>query len=286
MTEILTIGENIVEDGIVLFLLRSIVILMVSEFLVRMFRKWMRREMERRGESARTPIRFIGSVVTTLLRGLAVMLVLGDIKPLSGIGRAALGATSILALGVTFAAQEAFGNFIAGFFLAMYQPFRLGDLVTLTDQNITGTVEEITLRHTVIRTFDGTRIIVPNAKMNSEIVENKRMEEDLFSRQIVLSVAYDTEIEHARKVIIDCVSGLESFVDRRSEEEIKDGKPPVDVIVTEFLDSGIELRFRLYSHSSGESYSFAGKAREAILEAFRKENIEIPYPTRTVELRK
>ena len=285
MEQFLTFGESIFEDGLILFVVRGLLILAVEETIVRMIRRSIRRETEQRGPNARTPIRFIGNVSITVIRCVVVFLILKDIKPLSGIGKAALGATSIITIVVGLAAQEAFGNLIAGFFLAMYQPVRLGDLIVLKNQNITGTVEEITLRHTVIKTYDGTRIVVPNARMNSEIIENRRAEGTLISRMIILSVAYDTDLDQARKVITDCVTKLDGFTEPRTPEQIRAGEPAVNVVVTEFLDSGIELSFRVYNHNSAESYAFGGTVREAILKAFRANGIEIPYPTRSVAVK-
>ena len=122
--------------------------------------------------------------------------------------------------------------------------------------------------------------------MNSQIVENKRTENNLFSRQIVLSVAYDTDIDKAKEVLVKAVTETEGFVDPRSEQEKREGVPPVSIVVSDFLDSGIELRFRVYTRTSAEHYALNGKVRENVLRAFRENNIEIPYPTRVVELRK
>lgn len=285
MDELLLFGNSVFEDGILIFSIRSVIILLLCQFFVTMVRKAVKHQTELRGEQAKTPIRFLGNGLIILIRIVAVFMILGDIKPLSTLGRTLLGATSLITIVVGLAAQEAFGNLIAGSFLAMYQPFRIGDLITIASQNVTGTVEEITLRHTVIKTYDGSRVIIPNATMNSAVVENKRTENFLFSRQIVLSVAYDTDIDLARKTIIDCVTKTKGYIDPRTEEQKADNAPPVSVVVTDFLDSGIELRFRVYTKTSAEAYSFAGEVREGILKAFREKGIEIPYPTRTVELR-
>ncbi len=284
MEQFLEFGENIFEDGLIFFAMRSLLIFAISEILIKMILRSMKREETARSESARTPIKFIGNVIITVIRSAAAFLILSGIKPLSTVGRAVLGATSVIAVIVGLAAQEAFGNLIAGFFLAMYQPFRLGDLIKLSEKDLTGTVEELSLRHTVIRTFDGTRVVIPNSLMNSAIVENKRTENNLFSRQIIVSVAYDTDIDQARQVITDCVTSLKYFIDPRTEAERKSGKPPVKVVVTDFLESGIELRFRVYTQTSAAAYEFGGEVREALLKAFRENGIVIPYPVRTVEI--
>ena len=284
MEQFLGFGENIFEDGLIFFAVRSLLIWIVSEIVVKMIRRSMKREETARSESTRTPVKFFGNVIITVVRSIATFLILSSIKPLSTVGRAVLGATSVIAVIVGLAAQEAFGNLIAGFFLAMYQPFRLGDLVKLSEKDLTGTVEELSLRHTVIRTFDGTRVVIPNSQMNSAIVENKRTENNLFSRQIIVSVAYDTDIDQARKVITDCVTGLKNYIDPRTEAERKNGQPPVNVVVTDFLDSGIELRFRVYTRTAAEAYEFGGQVREAVLKAFRENGIQIPYPVRMIKI--
>ena len=284
MKEFLDFGAEYFENGLAVFAIRSVLLYLFGLLVTRMISRSISTESIKRGENAKTPIQFIGRVVISLIWAVILFLILNDIKFLAGIGRAILGATSLIAVIVTFAAQEAFSNLVAGFFLALYQPFRLGDLIKLSEKDINGTVMEITLRHTIIRTYDGTQIIIPNSIMNSQIVENKRTENNLFSRQIVLSVGYDTDIDRAREILVKAVSETEGFVDPRSEAEKKEGKPPVDVVVSEFLDSGIELRFRVYTRTSSEHYQFNGKVREAVLKAFRENGITIPYPTRTVEL--
>ena len=187
MDQLLAFGDKYFDGGIVLFLIRSVLMYLTGAFISKLIRKYVNRESSVRGEAVRTPIRFIGKVLTTVMWALIIFLILNDIKVLSSLGKALLGATSLIAVAVTFAAQEAFGNLISGFFLALYQPFRLDDYVRLPQMDIEGTVKEITLRHTVISTFDGSQIIIPNSTMNSQIVENRRQESELYSRRVAVS---------------------------------------------------------------------------------------------------
>ena len=286
MDQLLAFGDKYFDGGIVLFLIRSVLMYLTGAFISKLIRKYVNRESSVRGEAVRTPIRFIGKVLTTVMWALIIFLILNDIKVLSSLGKALLGATSLIAVAVTFAAQEAFGNLISGFFLALYQPFRLDDYVRLPQMDIEGTVKEITLRHTVISTFDGSQIIIPNSTMNSQIVENRRQESELYSRRVAVSVGYETDINHARRVINDAVTALDGFIDPRSEAEKKAGVLPVTVVVTDLQDSGIELKFRIYTKTAVESYIFLGTVREPVVKALLENGIDIPYPTRTVMIRK
>ncbi len=281
---ILDFGSSIFDGGLAVFIVETILIVTILTIVKKMILAALKKAAEKRGSSADTTLTFISGFVNAVINLIMAFLIMRNIKPLSGIGTTLLGATSVLALIYGIAAQEAFGNLIAGFFLAIYQPFRLGDLISMPAENINGTVIEITMRHTLVKTFDGTTIIVPNSKMSSAIVEDKRIEEGFFSRLIKVSVSYDTDIDLAKKVINDAVMALPDFIDTRSGEDRVNGVPAVNVVVTEFLDSGIELSFRVLATSASAAYPYAGKVREAVLTAFRENGIVIPFPTRTIEI--
>ncbi len=85
-----------------------------------------------------------------------------------------LSAGGVVALCSTLAAKESLGNYISGFILSIHRPFVLGDrvLICMIGQRIIGTVEEITFRHTVLRTDSGSTVTVPNSVMNSTSIEN------------------------------------------------------------------------------------------------------------------
>ena len=167
MEEFLAFGEEYFENGLAVFAVRSVLLYFFGLVVTKMIRKSIRKEVLVRGDNARTPIQFIGNVIVALIWAVVLFLILNDVRFLAGIGRAILGATSLIAVIVTFAAQEAFSNLIAGFFLALYQPFRLGDLIKLSEKDINGTVMEITLRHTIIRTYDGTQVVIPKSIISS-----------------------------------------------------------------------------------------------------------------------
>ena len=264
--------------------MKALLLFVFGKIITGILRKSLQKETVITTDTAKTPVYFIGRVMIAVVWIAIVFLILSGVKPLSGIGKAALGATSILAVIVGLAAQEAFGNFVAGFFLALYQPFRLGDIITLTGEGITGTVVELNMRHTVIRTYDGSYVVVPNSKMNSAIIENRRTGDKFPSREIVLSVAYDSDLDLVRDVIVKTVSSMPGFIDQRTPEEVAAGTPAVNVFFTDFLDSGIEVRFRIYAELPTKLYSYGSSVREALMIAFRENGITIPFPTRTVEV--
>ena len=82
-----------------------------------------------------------------------------------------LSAGGIIALCTTFAAKESLNNYISGFLISIHKPYQIGDTIRVIERRITGTVEDITFRHTVIRTESGTIMTIPNAIMNSMAIE-------------------------------------------------------------------------------------------------------------------
>ena len=97
---------------------------------------------------------------------------MGQVKPLAPVMDMMLSAGSVLAICSTFAAKKSFSNYISGFLLSVHKPYIVGDRISIRDESVTGTVKEITFRHTTIKTDQGTIVTIPNAIMNSTAIEN------------------------------------------------------------------------------------------------------------------
>ena len=277
-------GSNIFEYGFAAFC----VTLCVTWVLLRVMSQALQRTEKTLASKQQAgqgmTFHFLFSTIRTLLKIVGAVVVLSQIKMLKAFGTAALGATSILAVGVSLAAQETFSNFISGFFLSLYQPFQIGDLIILSEKGITGTVKEITLRHTVIRTVENTTIIIPNSVMNSAIIEDRTAGHSFYANSIVVTVGYDTDLDRAKQLIRSIVISQPEFIDTRTEKEKEEGKDAVTVRVNNLGDNGIELRIMVRTSTYGGFFNAASNIRQKIVETFREEGITIPYPTRTVEL--
>lgn len=97
----------------------------------------------------------------------SALLVIPDVRALAG---GLLASSAVLGLIVGFASQQVLSNFMAGLVIALTQPVRIGDRVTYADEE--GTVEEIGLTYTFIRTIDRRRLVVPNSKLASDTIIN------------------------------------------------------------------------------------------------------------------
>lgn len=268
-------GNTIFENGILGFLITFLITVVIAKIFTTILEKLVDHAMKKDARAS-MPFKYLLKIIRTVIYVIAVFAILMNVKPLQSISTAILGATSVMTVVVGLAAQETFGNFIAGFFIVIYQPFHVGDMVNLPEKNISGTVIEITFRHTILNTIENTKIIVPNSTMNSAIVEDKAFGQKTYIRYLFLSVAYNTDIDKLERVITDVVINTDGVIDTRSVEA-QEKNLPINITVNEFLDSGIQIRFPFTTKSLAKSVETASKIRKSLLVAFRENGIEIPY---------
>ena len=209
----------------------------------------------------------------------AVVYILGIITAVNQIPRLAgtlttiLAGSGVLAVIIGFAAQESFGNLISGVFLTLFKPFDVGDRVVLPEKNITGYVEDITLRHTVIRTLTQTRALIPNAIMGSAIVENTDyVDGTLTMVPISVDVSFDTDLEKAVRVMGKALA----------THPLCTGSAPPRVLVTGFGSSGVSLLGFLPIQDAAQFTDAASNARILVKKAFDENGIVIPFQTITI----
>lgn len=180
------------------------------------------------------------------------------------------GALGIGGLAVAFAAQSILANFLASIILQVRRPFRRGDQVSTNDCE--GTVESINFRTVALRTYDGERVMVPCADVLSQPIVNHTT---LGRRRTTLEVgvAYHTDLEEARKVLLDRVRHTEGVLER----------PPCEVWVKEFDDSAITLAVR-YWHPPDIASLWRVRSHVAVgvKRALDEAGIEIPFPQRVI----
>ena len=117
------------------------------------------------------PTRFVAAAVRFAFLIIGLLIVMTQVIPLKPIVDMIFSAGSVLAICCTFAARESFSNYISGFLLALHKPFKIGDMVYLQGGIVTGIVKEISFRHTVILSENGTIATIPNSVMNSLVIE-------------------------------------------------------------------------------------------------------------------
>jgi small conductance mechanosensitive channel len=117
-----------------------------------------------------TRYRVLRRTVTTVIVSVGILSALLTIPAVQAVAGGVLASTAILGLIIGLAAQKTLSNFVAGILIAVAQPVRLGDLITVDNQ--TGRVEEVGLTYTFIRLADGARLVVPNDTLASDTIRN------------------------------------------------------------------------------------------------------------------
>lgn len=254
-------------DTIIIILLILITAMMISRILTRLMKKRNFRNL---------PIwlkvkKYV--IITITIYGILTLFI-----PAKTILDPLLASGGIVAVVVGLAAQETVGNLISGFMIVTFRPFHIGDLIRVNNGEYVGTVVEITIRHTIIETFENTRVIIPNSQMNTSVLENISDIGTAKADFLYVSVSYDTDLEQAIRVLQETVAAHPDYVDPRSEEEKQQGADQVIVRVTDFKDSGIELRATIYSNDNGTCFTMLSDLRIAVKKRFDQEGIEMPYP--------
>lgn len=150
-----------------------------------------------------TRLRFVRRLVEAAIIVLGVALALSQFTALDRFAASILasGALAVAVLG--FAAQQTLGNVIAGISLAVTQPIRLGDLVSIEDHR--GVVEDIRLTHTYLQTGVDTRIVVPNGRLASAIVRNDSIVTETVGLEVELWLAHEADEIRALDVLVGAI---------------------------------------------------------------------------------
>lgn len=210
---------------------------------------------------------------------LFIINVVENVPALSKVGTTLLACSSVLAAAVGLASQDALGNAIDGLLISLFKPFAVGDRIRLNDKGITGTVADINLRYTTVKTFENNLLMIPNSVMNSEIIENYNIGDQRMVAFVDVEVSYDADIDLAKNILKELALSHPLFVDKRTDEEKDNGIEPVTISLRAFNASGVALRMPVWSANIGDSFKLCSELREQILKAFKENDIKIPYQT-------
>jgi moderate conductance mechanosensitive channel len=206
-------------------------------------------------------------IVTTLQIAIIFVFFLMILSEVGTNIAAILTGAGVLGIAIGFGAQSLVKDVISGLFIIMENQYRKGDVVKIAD--ISGLVEEINLRRTILRDMDGITHVVPNGEI--KVASNFTK---LWSRvNLNISVSYGTDLDHAMTVI------------NRVGKELADDPqwasliltPPKVLRVDNLGDSGVEIKI-LGETKPIKQWDVMGELRLRLKRAFDKEGIEIPWP--------
>lgn len=224
---------------------------------------------------------FLKNSVSFIIYTIAIIFIFYKIPFLKSIGAALFAGAGIVALVIGFASQKALTNIVSGIFILIFKPFKISDTIQFKDGS-KGIVEEITLRHTLIREYENRRIIIPNSIISEETIINSSILDEKIKAHIVFSISYDSDINKAIEIIRDESIKHELSLDQRSESEMKDGISPVTIRVIALSDYSVDIKAYVWAKNNDDAFIMKCDLYKTVKERFDREGIEIPFPYRTI----
>lgn len=185
-----------------------------------------------------------------------------------------LASSAALFVGIGLGLQQIFNDFVSGFILLFEGEIRKGDIIELNG-NI-GQIEQLDIRTTKIRTRDDIVIVVPNSKLTSNDIVNWSHSGDITRFGIQIGVAYGSDLQLVKKILEETT---------RSHPDVIVNKPII-VRFNDFADSSLAFEIFFWAKRTWEIEIIKSDIRFLIDDAFRKNNISIPFPQRDIHIRK
>jgi small-conductance mechanosensitive channel len=249
----------------------AIIVFIIFWLLTKLFKFFVRKTLENRSYTRQNLVLVLNRVGSTaiLFFGFLIALVIsipgftpGQLMSALGIGSVAIG----------FAFKDIFQNLLSGILILLSEPFRIGDDIIVN--NMEGTVEDIQIRATFLRSPDGRRIVIPNATVYTSAVtvntayQRRRCE-------FVVGIGYEDDVQKAKAVILKLLDNSRNVL----------SQPAFSVNVTALADFSVNLTVRWWVDTTETTTSASiSEIQEMVVDAFDENNISIPYPVQEVKV--
>lgn len=233
-----------------------------------------RRKIDRYGK---TSILFLRNSVKFFLGLFGIIYIIMTVPAFRSQAALIFSGAGILAAIIGFAAQAALSNLIAGAFIVLFRPFRVGDYIKL-DETRVGIVEDITLRHTVINNFENKRLIIPNSVISTDSVLNHTIEDSHVLSFNNFKLGLKADIDLARQIIQEEAIKLPTVIDFRTPEQVIADVQQVDVRVIDVDTDHIHMRAYVWLNEPFQEFKTKCALKEAVHKRFLAEGVALPIP--------
>ncbi|MBO4568510.1 MAG: mechanosensitive ion channel [Candidatus Methanomethylophilaceae archaeon] len=215
--------------------------------------------------------KMIGQIVISVVAVTAILASLG--VDFAGL----LMSAGVVTLGITMGAQNILSQFFSGIILLSTRPFRKGDFIKIN--NTVYIIKKVKLMFTELYTWEKDQVVtMPNNTLTSATIVNVTRETPEFRVYVYMTIAYEADLAKAKELMTK--AGMEH------PHAVVDGSRTMpSVRLTDFQDSGIELRLAVYVDNFDDSGTYAGELRERIFQLFKENDIEIPYTKYEITLK-
>ncbi|MBK7267797.1 MAG: mechanosensitive ion channel [Ignavibacteriales bacterium] len=178
-----------------------------------------------------------------------------------------------LGVGIGFGLQDIVRNFISGIILIFERPVQIGDAVEV--EELSGVIRKIGIRSSVIKTWEGAEVIVPNGNLISNKLINWTFSDHQKRLEIKVGVAYGSDVQKVIKLLHDCTKGNEEIL----------LNPAPSVFFKDFADSALLFELRCWTENFNSWLQIQSDLRVEIEKVLRENGIEIPFPQTDVHIK-
>jgi len=246
----------------------ALAIFLIGKFLIRILVRGISRVMQKQGVD-KTLETFICNLVRVSLMVVVVIAAIGAIGIQTTSFIAIFGAAG---LAVGLALQGSLSNFASGVLIVLFRPYRVGDFIEAA--GIAGSVEQVQILTTILKTGDNKQIIVPNSQIMDSIITNYSAN-DTRRVDMMVGVSYDDDLDKVRKTLEELLAA-----DGRILAE-----PAPTIAVSALADSSVNFVVRPWVNAA-DYWGVMFEMTEAIKKRFDKEGISFPFPQQDVHLYK
>lgn len=200
------------------------------------------------------------------------------------LSKSILLSSSLLIAVAGFASQRSLEDLVAGIMITIFKPYELEDRITISEKNISGYIESITLRHTIVRSFTNSRMIIPNSEMNKYTIENAHMIDQRSAGYLDFQMALGENENKLTNIIQEEVKNHPMTIDSRTKEDIENKVPYCEVYLNQINNDCVNLRAVVWTKSIDDNFKACSDLRKSVYDRMVKE--EIRFPTRNVRIEK
>jgi small-conductance mechanosensitive channel len=253
----------------------SIIILMIATILATalniLIKRWrskvvdlLRIRSEDKASIMETQMTIIRRLLIAGIYFFAFVLVLLQFDAARSIGAGLLASAGVAGIIIGMAAQTTFSNVVAGVVIAFSQPVRLNDAVIF--EGDFGWIEELSLMHTIIRTWDNRRIVVPNGILANRIIQNWSMKDTSLLGVVMLYVDYYCDVDKVRNWVDEIV--------KSSQYWNREAEPGVQVV--DFTEKTMVLRVLAKAQDAPSAWNLRCEIRERLIKKFKEAKLPLP----------
>lgn len=253
------------------YIIIAIIVVLVFWLLSKIFKFFINKTIANRSYTRQNLVLVLNRLGSTLIVFFGFLIAM--VIAIPGFTPAQLmSALGIGSVAIGFAFKDIFQNMLSGILILLSEPFRIGD--TIIVNNMEGTVEDIQVRATFLRSPDGRRVVIPNATVYTSAVivstayTQRRCE-------FIVGIGYEDDVHRAKEIILKILDREQTIL----------SKPGFSVNVSSLAEFSVKLNVIWWVNTQETTTSASiSHVQESVVEAFHDEKISIPYPVQEVKV--